>query len=569
MTTVYLDTETTGLDPRTDRLVAIGFAIDDSPVFTLRHDRDREVVQRVLALDATFAGHNVGFDLHFLEASGYQLPDPERWLDTQVVAHIAGSGGERLPGGTMLSNLTRRLIKAEILDSEILDPERELDRWLSTARTAATRAGRPRPEKGDAPDPLLVPYLTADVQCTRAVARHYGRRVNGQDSVLALERACAPAVWATERRGAPVDAAAAYEIQNASAVKLAALRTRAFELAGKQFPLRSALQIEEALAARDVDVAALPHTKTGKLAISKQALEGVDDELTRVLLAFMAEDKFHGTFIKLLHSINAGRVHTSFKQVGTITGRMASGHPNVQNLPASDLRARYVIAAAPGNVLVACDLSNVELRILACYAPGGRLEQALRDGIDLHEQVAGTLGISRDTAKAINYAMTYGGGARLISDKLGIERPVASALLSRYFSTYPEIRQLEDKLQRTVRQRGFLVSIGGRRHFYDRPDHTLINRLVSGGAADLFKLAVTRLHAASVPMILLVHDEVVAEVPEDQADATAALLEAELARGARRGSAVIDGLAAEAVVVERWSQVKDADWTPASAAVPV
>ena len=121
----------------------------------------------------------------------------------------------------------------------------------------------------------------------------------------------------------------------------------------------------------------------------------------------------------LYEHAHGDRLYGTFRQVGTETGRMSSGRPNLQNVPRRDLRVRYVVRAGPGKVLVGADLDNVELRVLAAYAPGGRLEQAFADGADLHQQTADQLGIERDAGKTINYAILYGAGVPLIASRLG------------------------------------------------------------------------------------------------------------------------------------------------------
>ena len=157
---VYLDTETTGLDPRADQLVLAGFAADDAEPVTLRHPNHAEQIQAWLELDATYCGHNIGFDMHFLECAGYAIPDPGRWSDTVLVAHVVG---ERRPGQTALRRLTKKLIDAGELPADTLEPEHALNTWLRAARRSARKAGARRPEKGDAPPRLLEPYLQADV----------------------------------------------------------------------------------------------------------------------------------------------------------------------------------------------------------------------------------------------------------------------------------------------------------------------------------------------------------------------------------------------------------------------
>lgn len=557
---LVIDTETTGLDPLADRLVLVGVTNEDGAAMILRHDEDRELIQELLDADATFVGHNLGFDLSFLEAAGYRVPAPDRWEDTVLIAHVAG---ERKPGQTRLAQLTRNLIALDQLPADVLEPEQALDAWLRRARTQARKDGARRPEKGDAPAHLLHPYLEADLRCTQAVHAFYGAQINGQAPVLALERACMPAVYAAERRGVPLDLDGAHELRDRLNTVTADLLAHVFKLAGGSFNVNSARQLEATLSARGVAVDDLPRTpSTGQLKTSSEALKVIDDELARTLLAWKAEKKMADFVHGLYAHVHNGRLFGTFNQVGTDTGRMSSSRPNLQNLPKQRLDVRYVIAAGEGRQLVACDLDNVEARVLSCYAPGGALERAFAAGIDLHQQTADAVGVSRDIGKRLNYAVIYGGGAPLFSKILNVELEEAHAFLAHWYALYPEVDELKRGLARTIRRRGYLETIGGRRHYFDEPNHMLLNRLVSGGCADLFKIAVTALHAAHVPLVLLVHDEAVAEVDEDDVDRVTRLLEAELARGIERPGIRIDGLVAKATVGERWSQFKDPEFAP-------
>ena len=176
--------------------------------------------------------------------------------------------------------------------------------------------------------------------------------------------------------------------------------------------------------------------------------------------------------------------------------------------------------------------------------------------IDLHQQTADACGVDRDEGKRLNYAMVYGAGVPRVAGILGCSGDEAKAILDRWWNTYPEVRTLRRRLVKRVERRGYLQTIGGRRHYFDEPNHMLINRLVSGSCADLFKLSVAELHDAGVPIVLLVHDEIVAEVDEDQAEATARMLERALTGGP------ITGLSATAAAHRRWSDFKEPGYAP-------
>jgi DNA polymerase I-like protein with 3'-5' exonuclease and polymerase domains len=556
---IFLDTETTGLDPRADRLVLVGVAGPDGVPRLLEPDRDREVIQAVLELETMFVGHNVGFDMAFLEHAGYRIPDPTRWQDTQLVAHVAG---ERKPGQATLRRLTQQLIEAGIVPSLVLEPEDAVKAWLLKARRDARKQGLRRPEKGDAPGHLLNPYLRADVLCTRAIADYYGARVDGQGGVLELERRCLGAVYAAQRRGVPLDLDAAHELRDRTLTTVVDLRARLFELAGGTFNVNAARQIEAALRDRGVDLSSVPRTPRADLPMfTAQTLQAIDDELARALLEYREEKKLADYVAGLYTHTHGDRLYGTFKLLGSETGRMSSAGPNLQNIPASDLRVRYVICAGAGRVLVDADQDNVELRVLAAYAPGGELERAFADGVDLHQRTADELGVTRDVGKTLNYATLYGAGAPLIARRLGVEHAQAKEILDRWYGLYPEVAKLKWGLTRRVRQHGYIRSAAGRRHHFDEPNHMMINRLISGTCAEIFKAALIELHEADVPMVLLVHDEVLAEVPEVDADRVAGLLERALARGMGR----VRELVAQAKTGQRWSDFKEPGWSPGEA----
>jgi DNA polymerase I-like protein with 3'-5' exonuclease and polymerase domains len=555
---VFIDVETTGLSAHADRLVLVGFDGGSGPVFG-RHPVDGDLIQGFLDLDATFVGHNINFDMHFLGASGYRIPPSERWRDTQLLAHVAGVDGERKGGNTALASLTKRLIAAGELPEDILEPEVSIKGWLLGARRTAKQEGRRRPQLGDAPAHLLRSYLAADLTCTRAVARHYGAALNGQARVLELERRCAPAVFHAERRGAPIDIAAAEMVAEQSTAKLADLEARLHHAASQPFNFNSAAHIEHALLGRGVDLAGAKRTPTGKLQTTPDALQQIDDELVELLLEHRAERIFHALLDGLLrYTAPDGRCHPSFRQVGCETGRMSCGTPNLQNVPASDLRARYAVAAPPGRALVACDLNNVELRCLAAYAPGGKLAESFAGGADLHARTAERFGIERDLAKTLNFGILYGAGASRVSQILGIDSESAQEVRDQWWRLWPEIAHLKAGLGRVIRRRGYLQTAGGRRHYMDKPNHLTLNYLIQGSAADLFKAAMAELHARGVEMILFIHDEIVAEVDEGHAEKTGRVLEEVMSRD----FGPIRNLKAEATIGKRWSDLKQPGYQP-------
>jgi DNA polymerase I-like protein with 3'-5' exonuclease and polymerase domains len=555
---IAIDTETTGLDCRTHELTTVGGSFGTDP-FVLRHPEDRDLIQGILDVEDTFVGHNTSFDMHFLEAAGYRIPPPEKWIDTILVAHVAG---ERKRVG--LSYLQAKLVEMGKLPAEILEPEERINQWVRAAKREARKTGARPPEKGDAPASILDPYLSADIVSTRAVANHWGSLVNGQADILELERRCIPAVYAAERRGVPLDIDGARELRDGNELRVEDLEADLFELAGHEFNPNSARQFEIALTKRDVDVSDLPRTpKTGNLVLRTETIEAIEDELAATWLDWRSEEMLRRYIKNLWKFAHGDRLYGTFRQCGSETGRMSSAKPNLQNIPKNTLAVRYCVCAGEGKVLVAADLDNAELRTLAAFAGDGELQRAFARGADIHQETANALGISRDEGKTLNFATIYGAGSGLIAERLHCTKLQARRILDRWFEQYPEVAQLRSRLRRTVQRQGYLESIGGRHHFWpEGPNHTLLNRLVSGSCADMFKLAAIALHDAGVETVLYVHDEVVAEVDEDRAEDTAALLAEILPRPMKRGDAEVDCLVAKAEIHKRWSDFKQPEYSP-------
>ena len=387
-------------------------------------------------------------------------------------------------------------------------------------------------------------------------------QLNGQSKLLDLERSVMPALYATEQRGVPLDLEAAKVLRSSVTANTAGLLGRVCELADRQdFNPGSAKQIESALLARGVDLAEVPRTpKANQPMFDADSLEALDDELARALLAYRAEKKMHDYCEGLFRHTHGDRLFGNFRQVGAATGRMSSGNPNLQNIPQTrDLRVRYLIRAGEGKVLVGADLDSVELRLLAVYAPGGKLEQAFMEGIDVHQQTADSVGVDRAAGKQLNYATLYGAGANRVSSMLDISIEEAKDVLDRWYHTYPEVRQLKRKLTRRVSECGYLKTILGRQHHFDEPNHLLLNYLIQGSAADLLKRTTVELHEQGIPVVLYVHDEIVAEVPEGQAEQVARALEVALTKDV----GIVHGLKAEAVTAPRWSDFKQPGYAPA------
>ena len=351
-----------------------------------------------------------------------------------------------------------------------------------------------------------------------------------------------------------------------------------------EFNPNSTPQILAALKARNADMSFMS-TKDGKVSADADNLRAVDDELAVAILEFRSEFKVLSTYVRpmigrsYVSAMNVykapfiapdGRIHANYRQVGAQrTGRMSCSDPNMQNQPRDDLRLRYNIVADPGHMLVTCDLSNIEMVLFAAYCGQGALLNAVKNGEDLHVLTAKMLGLrdrkrpgggvetARQLGKTYNFSRIYGGGLRTIRRSFRCSLDEARLLKRRFDDAYPEVKRLQTRIDYALEDQGYIQDklISGRHFRVDpRDSYKATNYLVQGTAASLLKYAVIQLHKDGVPMVALIHDEIVAHVPTGDAPEVAKLLEQRMTEF--EGLKGVVPLRAEADIVERWSDAK-------------
>lgn len=350
-----------------------------------------------------------------------------------------------------------------------------------------------------------------------------------------------------ERRGVLLDVDVLREQGALLGIMLERAREDLFALAGGPFNPNSTTQVREVLYRR-LRLPVIAKTKTGP-STDAQVLRDLAayHEFPGSLLAYRELEKLRNTYIEKLPAHvhpKTGRVHTSFNQTGTATGRLSSSEPNLQNIPARtevgvDIRRAFV--APPGRLLLGADYSQIELRILAHLSGDESLIEAFLLGEDLHRRTAATLfGVSpeavdhrmRATAKRVNFGIIYGITPYGLSRDLGIPEEEAKALIDRFFQAYPKVAKFVEGLFEEARRQGYARTILGRRRPLPGPKNprrsgadrrNAINSPIQGSAADIMKLAMLGTHrlwrAGALPadMILQIHDELVFEVDEAQA----------------------------------------------------
>jgi DNA polymerase I len=372
-----------------------------------------------------------------------------------------------------------------------------------------------------------------------------------------LELPLVPVLVAIERAGVHIDSASLLAQSQRVEQELTRLMKQVYEIAGGEFNIGSPKQLAEVL----FDKLGLPVLKrTGTSRAPSTAVEVLEElalthDLPRLILDWRAMSKLKGTYIDALPQLinpSTGRVHTSFNQAVAATGRLSSSDPNLQNIPirtelGREIRRAFI--AEPGNVLISADYSQIELRVLAHLAGDETLIEAFRRGDDIHDQTANRVfgrdgGMDkhrkRSIAKMINYALLYGKTAFTLSKDIGVTPQAAQEFIDAYFAGFPRVRTFIDKTIEDARISGVVKTMYGRRRLVPEltskngqirsaAERVAVNMPIQGTAADIMKRAMIDVHEALAPkpqarMILTVHDELLFEVPGDEAEELAGLV---------------------------------------------
>jgi len=397
-----------------------------------------------------------------------------------------------------------------------------------------------------------------------------------------------PAVLATmENDGVRVDPDTLRRLSNEFSLRMAEFEEQAQKLAGRPFNLGSPKQIGDVLFG-ELNMKGGKKTATGQWSTDSDVLESLasEHELPRVLLDWRQLSKLKGTYTEnLIAAISerTGRVHTSYALAATTTGRLSSSDPNLQNIPVRTEEGRKIrkaFVAEPGKVLISADYSQIELRLLAHIGQIPQLQQAFRDGLDIHAMTASEMfdtpiegmdPLIRRRAKAINFGIVYGISAFGLANQLGIGQGEAGAYIKTYFERFPGIQAYMDATRAFVREHGYVTTIFGRkinipdihaksvgqRQFSER---AAINAPIQGAAADVMRRAMVRMPAAleeaglKARMLLQVHDELVFEAPQEEADAVCALARRVMEGAAEPAVALSVPLTVEARAAPNWDE---------------
>ncbi len=367
-----------------------------------------------------------------------------------------------------------------------------------------------------------------------------------------LELPLVPVLADMERQGVRIDMEAFQIFLGEVRQELSLLTQKVYDEAGGPFNLRSSQQLAEVLYTK-LGLTPSRRTRGGLPSTSQEALERLAGHpLVDAVLRCRRLEKMRSTYLEPLPRLTdaEGRLHTTFNQEATATGRLSSSSPNLQNIPvrgALGRRMRSCFVAGEGQLLISCDYSQIELRVLAAVSRDQALLTAFADGEDIHARTAALLydcepslvtPDQRRNAKTINFGLIYGMGAQKLAREIGVTATEAKAFIQRYFARLTGLKEFYERVDSEARRDGFVTTLGGRRRLLPgiRSDNAqeqalarrqAVNTVIQGSAADIIKMAMLAvwrdeaLREMDARMLLQVHDELVLEAPADRAEEAA------------------------------------------------
>jgi len=546
------DTETTSLNYMDARIVGVSFAVEvgKAAYVPLAHDYlgapaqlDREAVLnqlKPLLEDEAKAkvGQNLKYDASVLANHGITLRGIK--FDTMLESYVLDSTATRHD----MDSLALKYLGVKTIHFE--DVAGKGAKQLTFNQIELDQAG---------------PYAAEDADITLRLHQVLWPQLEAEDSLRKvlcdIELPLVPVLSRIERCGALISRELLVGQSAELGDRLQALQQGAYDLAGQEFNLASPKQLGDILFTK-LELPVIKKTPKGAPSTAEEVLVelALDYPLPKLLLEYRTLSKLKSTYTdKLPEMINAttGRVHTSYHQAVTATGRLSSSDPNLQNIPIrtqEGRRIRQAFIAPPGYKVIAADYSQIELRIMAHLSGDKSLLNAFNEGQDVHRATASEVfdvapdevsGDQRRKAKAINFGLIYGMSAFGLARQLHLGRHEAQEYIDRYFERYPGVQDYMDATRAQAKERGYVETLFGRRLYLPEinarnkmrvqaAERTAINAPMQGTAADIIKIAMLAVDrwlqesAVDARMIMQVHDELVLEVAAGEVEAVGAEL---------------------------------------------
>ena len=549
---VAIDTETTSLNYMQAKIVGISVAIASNEAYYIpvMHEYDgapdqldREYVLKKLKpwledKDAKKIGHNLKYDSHVFANHGIELNGTD--FDSMLESYVLNSTATR----HNLNAVAKRYLNMDTTSYE------------DVAGKGAKQIGFNQVSLEDA-----IPYAAEDADVSLQLHQTLHPKLMAMNSLAKLytdiEAPLLKVLQTIERNGVLIDESMLEKQSDQFAITLKELESKVHSLAGAEFNLSSPKQLQEILYDK-LSLPILKKTPKGQPSTAESVLQRLagDFPIVQTILKYRTTAKLKTTYtdkLPLMVNQNTGRVHTSYHQAVTATGRLSSSDPNLQNIPIRTVegkRIRQAFIAPNGFQILAADYSQIELRIMAHNSQDPGLLDAFQAGLDIHQATAAEIfavdlesvsAEQRRSAKAINFGLIYGMSAFGLTRQLGITRGDAQEYIELYFARYPQVKIYMDAIRNQARESGFVETVFGRRLYlpdidsrnYQRrqyAERSAINAPMQGTAADIIKKAMIDLERQLVEesidakIIMQVHDELVLEVKDNSVDAVRELV---------------------------------------------
>ena len=549
--TIAVDTETTGLDYMDTELVGISLSYQAGEAYyiPLKHDDDSvdqidlDIVLkelRPLLEDSSnkIIGQNIKFDRNVLAKYGVNITSIKN--DTMMMSYVLDASATR-------HNL-------DALSSYYLNYK------TSTFEDVAGK-GVKQITFDKVPIEAATNYAAEDADITLRLYEELNPKLEGEDSLNKLndeiEIPLIEVLSEMEQNGAILNSKILNSQSKDLESRIKKLEGKAYQLAGEEFNLGSTKQLREIFFEK-LKYRIIKKTPGGQPSTDEKVLAELAEEyeLPKVLLEHRTLSKLKSTYTDKLPnqvSQSTGKVHTSFHQAVTTTGRLSSSDPNLQNIPIrteDGRRIRQAFEPSKGNKFISADYSQIELRVMAHMSKDAGLLQAFQEGEDVHSKTASEVfdvGIKdvtsdlRRNAKAINFGLIYGISAFGLGKQLGISRNLAAEYMAMYFEKYPDVKKYMELTKEFASQNGYVETLFGRRLYLrdinatnamrrQASERAAINAPVQGTAADIMKIAMINMHKAikkeksEAKLILQVHDELILDTPKDEIDKIVSLI---------------------------------------------
>ncbi len=558
-TSFCFDIETTGLDRFEAKLLGIAFAWKAHEAWYLPWDGSPELRAQlgpIFSNNAEKIGHHLKFDLSILHYHQLHVCGP--FFDTMLADMLAAPDRKHTMNYLAETLLGYSPIKlSEIAAAPQVATD---DLFVFSAQQKASK----HLDMTAIPLEKLAEYAAEDADVTFQLAQKIRQLLEDANLTSinkSIEAPLLPVLVRMEMEGIAIDPNALGDISNDMQHQIYQLEKSIHQHAGTPFNIASPKQLGSILFDHLKLGEKAKKTKTGQYKTDEATLSGMlgKHPIIEDILAWREASKLKSTYLDALPShvvAETGRVHTHFHQLVAATGRLASSDPNLQNIPIRSEVGRKIRAAfvpRSGYVMLSCDYSQIELRIMAALANDATMIAAFQNHIDIHSTTAAKVfgvGLTEVTsemrrrAKMVNFGIIYGISSFGLSQRLGIPRAEASEMIDAYFREYPAIRQYMEQTVETTRSNGFAETLlGRRRKFPDllssnqnlrtNAERAAINMPIQGTAADMIKLAMVRIdemiHSSQSRsrMLLQVHDELVFDLhPEEEATLVPKILEA-------------------------------------------